>query len=112
MAGTTTLAYRIVINCTTAIELYIRTRGRTGDAACTTATRPHKQIGHAVVLTNCTCFAYALRASDDGTEPEAKSKAEAVVSNRAIEMAKPHFAYKNLQCKLLLHTHWEQNGQD
>ena len=30
----------------------------------------------------CACFAYALRASDERTEPEAKSKAEGVVSKR------------------------------
>ena len=32
---------------------------------------------------NCACFAYALRASDERTEPEAESKAEAVDSKRA-----------------------------
>ena len=34
---------------------------------------------------NCACFAYALRASDERTEPEAESKADAVDSKRAYE---------------------------
>ena len=33
----------------------------------------------------CVCFAYALGASDERTEPEAESKAESVVSKRAYD---------------------------
>ena len=33
---------------------------------------------------SCACFAYALRASDERTEPETESKAEAVDSKRAL----------------------------
>ena len=39
----------------------------------------------AIVLTIRACFAHALRASDKRTEPEAESKAEAVVLKRAIK---------------------------
>ena len=34
----------------------------------------------------CACLGYKLRASDERTEPEAKSKAEADVLNRALEI--------------------------